>query len=292
MTNDLIPAEQQPEEPKGGALSDLRACSLSMPVEHMQVALAEYQERRRTFREWLLSQLVQGLHFGYPPGCEPKYDDKGNLLVYMRGKYVPYPKEQWTPKPSFYAAGADFVCDLLGIRAEYEADVHGWQQLGGKPGTFVYLCRLVSRSTGEVVGEGRGVRAEGQKNGDANNAIKMAHKSAKVAAVLDAYGLRDLFTQDMEHKPPAPPVYDNPSPNEEAPAAQPRGARVTADHLKNFVERWKALQISREFDATPEAFADWVRDATQKEFAVRQPSAWSMEDLQLCEQALKNEEKF
>src|SRR6478672_710147 len=80
--------------------ADLRHAMMSLPVEHQATMLAEFKERRDYFREWLLKQLRQGLHYGIPPGCEPKRDAQGNL------KDNP---EQWTHKPTLYAAGADFI---------------------------------------------------------------------------------------------------------------------------------------------------------------------------------------
>lgn len=171
------------EQPESRALSDLRGMAMLMPSEQMSVALAEYKDRRQTFRKWLLEQLRQGVHYGYPPGCEP------------RGNVRP---EQWTNKPSLYKAGADFMCDLMGVRDEYEADTAAWEQLGKRDGTFVMACRLVSRKTGEVIGEGRGAFADGQKKMGANAALKMAKKCAKVDAVINSWGLSDLFTQDVE----------------------------------------------------------------------------------------------
>lgn len=180
MTTELAIAEP----PKAGkALADLRSASLSVPVEVMQQALAEYRERRDFFREWLKAQLIAGVHYGVPPGCEPRESPR---------------REQWQHKPSLYKAGADFICDLMQVEPRWEVDMDAWKQLGEPIGAFVMKCRLLSKSNGEVVGEGRGVHKDGQKKMDANGAIKMAEKKAKVDAVLNAYGLSDLFTQDLE----------------------------------------------------------------------------------------------
>lgn len=176
------------EQPESRALSDLRGMAMLMPSAQMEVALTEYSDRRKTFRDWLLTQLREGIHYGYPPGCEP------------RGNVDP---KKWTNKPSLYKAGADFMCDLMGVRDEYEADNAAWEQLGRREGTFVFACRLFSRS-GTLIGEGRGAFADGQKKMGVNAALKMAKKCAKVDAVINSWGLSDLFTQDVEDQDSTP----------------------------------------------------------------------------------------
>ncbi len=242
----LIVDSPQPAE--NTALADLRSTAMNLPAERMQAALAEYADRRQSFRDWLLAQLVEGLHYGYVPGTEPKFDAAGNMISSRwdkkandgRGGYISQhvsPKS-WQAKRCLYKAGAEFIVDLMGVRGEYAADVAAWQQLGGQAGNFVIKCKLVSRATGEHVGEGIGARKVGTKGGDENNAVKMAQKSALVAAVLNSYGLSDLFTQDLDDKPPA---HDNPEPNETAPRAKPRSERKTEPEVDPVLEARRVL---------------------------------------------------
>jgi hypothetical protein len=205
----------------------------------------------------------------------------------MKGGMKPFPKEQWTPRPSFYLAGADFVCDLLGLKPEYAADKAAWEQMGSPLNTFVFACYLKSRANGETVGEGRGIRQVGQKGGDANNAIKMSMKSAKVAAVLDTYGLRDAFTQDLEDVKVAVEV-DNPEHNESSPRAAPRAHRIDAKAVADEAARWKALQHPD--DATAANWALWVRKTTNCNFDPTKASQWINAHLMLVRQALDREE--
>ena len=288
LPSELVPAV--PPAPIKSPLADMRAGAMSVDVATMVAALSEYTDRRKAFRDWLLSKLVEGIHFGYPPGCEPKLDADGNIMQWQRGKdgdkgkYVTIPKKQWQAKPSFYKAGADFVCDLLGVRDEYDADMQGWEQLGKPTGTFVYRCRLLSRATGEPLGEGRGVRAVGQKGGDANNAIKMAKKCSKVDAVLNAYGLADLFTQDIEDM--APDRHDNPDQRADAPRATPRAQRVTAEQLTAMQAEWKSFTTE---PPIKEAFLKFCR-AAAGEFDAGSLSAWTQDRLVKCRQAMGLEE--
>lgn len=256
-TTAIAVAASNEAPPENSALADLRTRALAVPVPVMLAALSEYKERRVAFREWLRSQLQEGTHFGYPPGCLP---DKN------------VSPKQWTAKPSLYKAGADFICDLLGARDEYEADAIGWQQAGSHAGTFVYACRLFSRMSGELIGEGRGSAKSGVKKRDDNGAIKVAKKSAKVDAVLSSYGLSDLFVQDVEDM--AQPPHDNPEQNKNAPNVQPRDERVTEAQLKKLVAKWKAQHE----DKTVEDWSAFVFQNCGRRFKVTSLSEWSRGD--------------
>jgi hypothetical protein len=274
--NDLIEANDQrqlavEERP---VANDLRHAMMTLPVEHQNVMLAEYRERRDNFRRWLMQQLEEGKHYGIPPGCEPKQTNPS----------------QWQAQPSLYAAGADLLCDLLGLRVEYSADLQTWQQFGSKPGHVVMLCRLFSRATGELVGEGRGARKEGQKGGDANNAVKMAQKSAKVDAVLNTYGLRDMFTQDLEH---LPQPHDNPEADHEAPKAPTRGQRkappVSKEQCVDLLAYWRTKypdSHNGDIKAWNEEFAFWVLGRTRRQFRALDYREWTPDDLHACCRAL------
>jgi len=155
-----------------------------LPVEEQRAVLAEYGKRHQCFIDWLLSQLVEGIHYGVPPGCEP------------RG--TPDPR-QWQAKPSLYKAGALLVANLLKLSPRFEADQAAWTQLGKPEQTFVFKCELWSASAGKVIGEGRGTYAVGEKKMPANSAIKLAEKRALSDAIINSIpGMADLFTQDRE----------------------------------------------------------------------------------------------
>lgn len=281
----------EPDRPPQPQANDLRHAMMTLPVEQQNVLMTEYKGRRDNFRKWLLSQLVEGVHYGFPPGCEPKSMQKGGqtyYAVWMRGKTEWYPESQWKPKPPLYAAGADFVCDLLGVRAEFKADVDAWQQLGSRPGAFVIACYLYSRSTGDLIGEGRGCRSEGDKKGDANNAIKMAEKSSKVDAVINAYGLRDLFTQEEDARP-TPHV--NADSDEGAPQEQPRGYRTagpTPEEIRELVLKWQAKNPEPSGDKVKWSinYKLWVCRVTERTFDPTKASNWSHDDYTACMEAL------
>lgn len=283
------------------AIRDLRAGFMMMPREAMETALAEFKDRRDAFRKWLLSQLKAGIHYGHPPGTEPRFADAKRAdcdrenAVYSKqwkkgrdgekGEWAFIPITQWMPKPSLYKAGADFCCDLLGARDVYHADMDSWAQLGSVKGTFVQTCVLYSRSTNETLGEGRGVRKVGQKGGDENNAIKMAKKCAKVDAVMNTWGLSDLFTQDIEDDP-LPPV-DNPTQAPNAPTVQTRSKRADPVELGALFTEFKSVKPPDMH--APDAFAAWAGKILSRTFeSVTKASEWSADEVKRCRLALED----
>ena len=282
-------SESPPAQPPA---NDLRHAMMSLPVNDQRIVLASYIERRQHFREWLMSQLIEGTHYGIVPGCEPKTKEIDGVLHYGvwnkkkgsgQGGFDWYPGSQWTPKPSLYAAGADFICDLMAVRDEYESDAVAWQQMGSKSGTAVQKCRLYSRATGELIGEAIGAY---NHQYDPNNAVKMASKCAKVGAVINAYGLRDLFTQD---EPTAPPT-DNPEGDGKAPKVPPRGKRTTAatevtpEHVKYVKGNWQgqAGNITGDAAKDRDRFIAWVCNITNREFDPLKVSQWTKRDVVEC----------
>lgn len=262
-------------------LADLRHAAMSVPIERITELLGDYMGRRTAFREWLVQQLVQGIHYGVAPGCEP------------RGEVNPL---QWRHKPSLYKAGAEFICDLMNVRGKYAADMAASQQLGEEqpgnkqiaPRYFVYKCELISRSTKEVLGEGTGARQLGQKGGDVNNSVKMAQKNALVAAVINVYSLSDLFTQDRE-----PDEFANPEVEPNAPKTAPRAERaektaIAGATIKAELNRWKGLQHPE--DLSMENWVRWVEKATNCNVDFSKTSAWTQAHIMTVRVALDREE--
>lgn len=287
------------------ALTEMRDQMLAVPVEKLQKGLAQYDDWRKTFREWLLSHMTPGVHFGVPPGCEAKRDERGWIGIWNKnadngkggkGAYVFYPPEQWQAKPSLYKAGANLIIDLMQLVDVYESDEVAWKMMGSPQGTVVRSCRLYPKGkpqTPETLrGHGTGARVVGQKGGDANNCIKMADKNALVAAVINGFALSDLFTQDIEDQ--KPPAHENP-PAAETPTTQPRGERVSKDELADLTEKFKSTRLARGLDHGREAFADWVFnltgmvDSTIKFRGVNNAGVWTRENYRECCNAIAEE---
>lgn len=265
MTTDIATVPELPVRASAPALANLRQAVMTLDSENMQIALEEFTERRNTFRRWLLSQLTEGVHYGFPPGCEPRNNVDAR---------------QWKQKQSLYKAGAELLIELLGWRCEFASDDETWQQLG-KPMTVCILCRIVD-GNGKPVGEGRGARQRGSKKMDDNGTIKMAEKCAKVNAVINALSLSDLFGQDLEDIAP----NAHPAKNEEAPKVKPRSQRIEDKELIQLINLWKKAHPG-------ETQADWREFAethARRPFDnVRLSVQWTRENLEDVQAALNAE---
>lgn len=255
----LLIKPEQPEETRPPApfeqqsapLSDLRAFALALPKDKILPACKEWQETQNIFRDWLRSVLVEGLHYGFPPGCKPKFDSEGNIRQKVEKKdgssyEMTVPPEQWVAKPSLYKAGADRIVDLMGWVCLYKPDAEAQRQLmagmdKNAKAVIVMRCRLKSRITKELAGEGLGARTLWQKGGDANNTLKMAKKNAKVAAVIETLGLSDLFTQDLEDGKDVAP-HEAPEQKPNAPKAQPRSTGINEFEFTELKNRYCACR--------------------------------------------------
>lgn len=272
------------------AVLEHKAVAVSlMPVTQMLPVLAEYTARRNSFREWLLSQLVEGTHYGIPPGCEPRYTEDGLQIV--EGKVL-NPK-QWKVKPSLYKAGADFICDLLMLDPKWEPDLDAWKMAGAKDGTFIMRCTLRCRGespffpgrAGEIIGEGRGAGIAGVKRRDANGAIKISQKSSKIDAVINSLGISDLFSQDLDDLPPRQPTAE---PDYAAPVVGTRQERATgvptvsADDLNELFKAWSKKSGGK----TKADFCSWCQHVLTTELPMNALHHWSIDALSTCREAL------
>jgi hypothetical protein len=265
-----------------------------LPSAVMRPILDEYTDRRKTFRRWLKEQLTEGIHYGIPPGCEPKYDGDGNTIV--DGKILdPY---QWQVKPSLYKAGADFLCDLMQMDPQFSPDIETWKMLGAKEGTIVICCRLLSRGDspfftgrvkGDVLGEGRGAGVAGVKRRDGNGAIKIAQKSAKIDAVINTLGLSDLFTQDLEDETQR---GASPAVNTNAPKVAPRaerqqqsGSHPLTAKLNGVFSQWRSRFGSA--DSTTADFSAWACSLLRTDKDLMRVSNWSIDAIDVVAEALK-----
>jgi len=169
-----------------------------LPVEQQKAILSEYDDRRAFFLKWLFSHLKEGIHYGFPPGCEVKYNQSGDAVDYKGYRINP---AQWIAKPSLYKAGAKLIIDLLRLKPQYSSDMDTWKMMGEPKGVVVRKCTLVNPDTGDIVGEGTGAFKVGEKTMMENSTVKMADKRADVAAVMNGIPvIGELFTQDIEEK--------------------------------------------------------------------------------------------
>jgi len=283
--------------------------------------LAEYRDRRANFRKWLLDQLKEGVHYGFPPGTLPE-SRKINGITHFSSKSKNgtnwIPETQWRPKPSLYKAGADFVIELMACRDSYSPDKDVWQMMGGNKNEVCMRCDLYDNVSGNKIADGHGFGSRGDK-GDwdgkqGNSAIKMASKRAKVAAVLNAFGLADLFTQDIEdrQRPENEPEVSNPVQAEGAPKEVPTrkeggqspGPRGTGplemEEIRSLFSRWsrivkaEAAGMGETANLSKEnfiAYASQFLGANSDDPSVLEPSSWSRPQYRAAEKDLKQSEE-
>lgn len=266
------------------------------PVEQLKAGLEEYSLRRNAFREWLMNQLEEGVHYGIPPGCEPKVDADGNLLQYNKKtrQHHKIDPKQWRIRLTLYQAGADLIIELLQVRAEFEADEVAWKMGGSHAGSYHFKCMLHSR-TGRLIGQGVGADIEGgRNNADSNTAAKMACKRALVHAVIYTFGLSDLFTQDTR---PPPIPKDAPDQDKSAPQVMTRaereaakrpfaGSEPTRERVEKIMLSW-AKEFGKSAKDRP-AFVEWVGNTTGITSQYDKKEHWTEEVCHLCELKLKD----
>lgn len=133
-------------------------------------------------------------------------------------------------------------------RNQFKGDKsYDWtEETGASFGLYRYVirCELVRRDEGVIVGDGLGScstmesKYVDRPRDCENTVLKMAQKRALVAAVLNAFGLSDRFTQDVEDLPHAEPA-PTPPPAPEPPMTADQAA--TLDDLHN-ADGWTDAQ--------------------------------------------------
>lgn len=245
----LVPTA--PNVPEG------RADLMELSREERHLAFETFYSDYQDYRKWLFSKMKRGVHYGNPPGCDPKKD---------------IPPEQWTARGMFYKAGSQFVASLHCWIPSFEADTKAWEMGGKVAGAHYRICYLHKNTIdGPVVGMGNGMAQVGQKNRDGNAAIKCANKCALSDAVLNRTGLSDLFVQD------GPPGTEEPEQGAPAGDKGPQGDKPPATDTNN-VQRQTVLLcktyhkafVEKEPQAdgpkVAESFHKWAESVLQREF--------------------------
>jgi hypothetical protein len=151
---------------------------------------------------------------------------------------------------------------------------------------WVVKCTLRNRASGDIRGEGNGVFSIGEKGMGANSAIKIAQKRAKVDAVINALGLSDLFTQDLEEGEKQP----NPAPDAapDAPHAPTRSEREELPPMRMAMQ-FAALKraYAAKFGKDKDAFVKWCANTLKADGEWASVEAWNEKDITLCMEALK-----
>ncbi len=143
-------------------------------------------ENRSTLIRWIRSNLIDGI-------------DKGHIHVVGKdkcklGHNCKDPNHY--SKQVLFKPGAEKICGLIGLRAEYPA-IAEYEKCaieGRKIDVVILRCLLYSGD--RIVAEGTGSRLVSKDYGDINKSIKMAEKSGQIDAIMRCAGLSEIFSQE------------------------------------------------------------------------------------------------
>ena len=179
-------------------------------------------------------------------------------------------------KPSLFKPGAEKITGILGVAVHYptlpayedailaQADIR----------TIMLRCELRD-AHGHVVAQGAGARQVSQDYGDLNKSLKMVAKSAHIDATLRLAGLSEVFTQDLEDRPPTgefetvpvvPPPPPPPSPNPPPrPAAKvpPQQPVATTEKLIDIEQLQDLREAIAEYGFAEQRVLNWLYQATK-----------------------------
>lgn len=187
-------------------MSDSLTTTGGMTAVQLEQQLAEHQKVRDLMDKFVKGNLQDGVDYA------PAF--KGS-------------------KPTLLKPGSEKVCLLLNLRPAFMVDKETHELLGEeeKHDNICYICRLYSRTSDQIVAEGRGSCSIKSKRSDVNTAIKIAQKRAQMDATLRVAALSDRFTQDLDDMD-NPPQGDKQSVAFQAP--QVKGA--TSDMVREITD--------------------------------------------------------
>jgi hypothetical protein len=180
---------------------------LDLPAAQFRDGLDRRKQNRELLMDWLRTALVDGVDFGrvHVVGKERCEHAKSGRVKDCTNSY------HWS-KPSLFKPGAEKITGMLGMTVHYPSlPAYETALLSGTEiRTIILRCELHD-AQGRVVAEGVGARSLSDDYGDLNKTLKMAEKSAHIDATLRLGGLSEVFTQDMEDRPPQDVVVAAPS---------------------------------------------------------------------------------
>ena len=264
----VTPAHQ-PSSSELGPLHDTAASTaisvspLDLPTEFFSAGLDRRKRNRALLMEWLRTALVEGVDFG-----RIHIAGKDRCPLVRMGRVHECKDPGHWSKPSLFKPGAEKITGMLGMTVHYptmpayedailaQADIR----------TIMLRCELRD-AHGHVVAQGAGARQISQDYGDLNKTLKMVAKSAHIDATLRLAGLSEVFTQDLEDRPPggdfdtataAPPTPPRP-----APKAPPRQPLATTNELIGIEQLQVLRQAIADNGFAEQRVLNWLYQATK-----------------------------
>lgn len=220
---------------------------LATQCQTSMINAAQIRAQVNEVQNLMHSVMQSGTHYGTIPGC---------------GK-----------KPTLMQPGADKLLMLFQLAPSYSIEQ---RDLPGGHREYSVTCRLTSKASGTIEGEGVGLCStmeskyryrkdwEHKTNGKPglienpdiadvyNTVLKMAQKRAKVAATLSATAASDIFTQDIEDMPAETFVGAPVDPQPPTTAPEPTQAQKAVGD---------AMRQAKAAGIEPKAINDFARDA-------------------------------
>jgi hypothetical protein len=165
--------------------------AFDLAPQQFKAGLDRRKKNRDALMAWIRESLVEGTDWGRIHVIKKDQCDAG--------KYCSNPYH--FSKPSLWKAGAEKIAGMMGLRPTW-ANLDEEIELVRTGAQIVILKAQLLDLGGSVVSEGIGARGLNQDNGDVNKSLKMAKKSSLIDAVLNAGGLSEVFTQDVEDMKP------------------------------------------------------------------------------------------
>jgi len=181
--------DAQAPEPRNTAVEIRSAFDIKPSL--FKAGLKRRGQNRDALMTWIRDALVEGTDWGRIHVIKKDQCDAG--------KYCSNPYH--FSKPSLWKAGAEKIVGMMGLRATWPNLDAELESVRGGGSTIFLKCQLLDMA-GNPISEGIGARALDQDYNDANKAFKMAKKSSLIDAVLNAGGLSEVFTQDVEDMDP------------------------------------------------------------------------------------------
>ena len=178
--------------------SSIAVSPMDLPADQFSAALNRRKQNRQLLMEWLRTSLVNGIDYG---SIHVVGRDRCQLT--QMGRMNECREASHYGKPCLLKPGAEKITGMLGMTVnfpslpDYEAAV-----FGEVPITVVILRCELRDAHGHVVAQGVGARHLSQDFGDINKTFKMVEKSAHIDATLRLAGLSEMFTQDLDDRPP------------------------------------------------------------------------------------------
>jgi hypothetical protein len=177
---------QQP----AGQIVQVRS-AFDMAPQQFKAGLDRRKKNRDALMDWIRESLVEGT-------------DWGRIHVVKKetcpdGKYCS--NSYHFSKPSLWKSGAEKIAGMMGLRSTWPNLDEEIERI--RQGAEVVILKAQLLDINEAaVSEGVGARSLEADFKDINKTLKMAKKSSLIDAVLNAGGLSEVFTQDVEDMKP------------------------------------------------------------------------------------------